>query len=72
MTYKKREVMCQDNYHVSEMLRAVSTMQVITFVTCAVGFFVTAIMNGCTCERIARIEAKANIESIYEGSKKGE
>lgn len=64
--------MCQDNYHVREMLRAVSTMQVITFVTCAVGFFAAAVMNGCTCERIARIEAEAKIEPMKVLKEKGE
>ena len=62
--------MCQDNYHVSEMLRAVSTMQVVTFVTGVACLLVTAVMNGCVCERIARIEVEADIKPIYEGSKK--
>lgn len=68
----EREVMCQDNYHVSEMLRAVSTMQVVTFVACAVCVLVTALTNGCTGERLARIEAKANIEPMKIVREKGE
>lgn len=64
--------MCQDDSYVREMLRAASNMQIATLVACAVGVFVTAITNGCVCERIARIEAEADIKSIYEGSKKGE
>ena len=64
--------MCQDNDHVSEMLRAVSMMQIVTLVACAVVLFVTALMNGCTCERLARIEAKIDVPPMMDTKKKGE
>ena len=64
--------MSQDNYHVSEMLRAVSTMQLVTLIACAVGVIATVLMHGCVCERLARIEAEANIEPMKVLREKGE
>ena len=54
------------------MLRAVSTMQVVTFVTGVACLLVTAVMNGCVCERLARIEAEAKIEPMKVLKEKGE
>lgn len=64
--------MCQDNYRMSEALRTVTTMQIATFVACAVVLVVSALMDSCTCERLARIEAKLDVPSMMDTKKKGE
>lgn len=64
--------MCQDDSYVREMLRVVSNMQITTLVACAVGVLVTAVMHSCVCERIARIEEKADIKPMKIVREKGE
>lgn len=64
--------MCQDDSYVRASLSAVLNMQLATLIACAVGVIATALMNGCVCERLARIEAEANIEPMKIDLKKGE
>lgn len=64
--------MCQDNYHVREALSAALNLQLATLVACAVGVCATALMNGCVCERLARIETKADIKPTKITKEKGE
>lgn len=62
--------MCQNDSYVRAALSAVENLQLATLVACAVGVCATSIMNGCVCERLARIEATADIKPVQEGSKK--
>ena len=69
---QKGEVMCQSDSYVRASLSAVLNMQLATLIACAVGVLATALMNGCVCERLARIEAEAKIEPMKVMKEKGE
>lgn len=48
-------------------IQVVQVLQIILFAVC---FIILAIMHGCTNERLARIEEKANIEPLKITSQK--
>lgn len=69
---QKGEVMCQSDSYISKFTDIILYIQFAILGIIILG--ITFILNRYseTCERLARIEAKANIEPICEGSKKGE